>query len=194
MKKELNQIIMFVGFIVVVVGALISALSEDISATLSFASTYLITIFAVTFIFAKNPVVKNFGYALAGFSGVDGIFAITLGSESTMVANVGQIIMFVAAILYFILICLKFFGFVKGEKNNTTTHNDAIEILNGYKALMTDKVVTEEEFEQLKKTVLSNNKDKATSVNDLKKWKKALDQGVITDKEFADIKSSIFKK
>ena len=57
-----------------------------------------------------------------------------------------------------------------------------------------EEVITEEEFNGLKQRILDGNDTKATNLDDLKKWKKLLDQKVLTKEEFSKIKSDIFAK
>lgn len=200
MKKELNKIIMFIGFAVMVVGWIIAAASEVEVEDYDIAITYTVVtlaniaaILAIAFVFAKNGVVKNVGYALSALVGAEGVGLIVNGSDEEMVAAIGAILMLVAAVLYFFVVCLKFFGFVKGGEKAATSNNIAA-VLTGYKEMKEEEVITEEEFNGLKQKLFDGTEQKVNSVDDLKKWKKLLDQKVITDEEFSKIKSDIFAK
>ena len=196
MKKELNKILMFIGFIVTVVGAIICGVSNKANFALVFTIPNLAAVFALTLIFAKNETVKNTGYALAGLVGAYGVATIASENEDLMVAAVGMILMLVAAAIYFFVICLKFFGFVK-DSEKRSVHSESgnlLATLEKYKEMQQEKVLSEEEFADLKQKVFAAVEHKAVSVEDLKKWKKLLDQKVITEEEFAQIKADIFNK
>ena len=60
--------------------------------------------------------------------------------------------------------------------------------------MLQDKILSEEEFDSLKQKTLANAEAKAISIDDLKKWKKLLDQQIITEAEFKQIKDNIFNK
>ena len=196
MKKELNKILMFIGFIVTVVGVIICGVSNKANFALVFTIPNLATVFALTLIFAKNETVKNTGYALAGLVGAYGVATMASENEDLMVAAVGMILMLVAAAIYFFVICLKFFGFVKdSEKSSVRSESgNLLATLEKYKEMQQEKVLSEEEFADLKQKVFAAVEHKAVSVEDLKKWKKLLDQKVITEEEFAQIKADIFNK
>ena len=193
MKKEFNKTLIVIGFIVAALGTVLSpmmALSlEAISST-----AILVPIFVVCFVFAKNNTVKNFGYALTVVCGANALSAIFYGySMDQLLIGIGLLIMFFAGVLYFLVICLKFFGFVKNGKGNCPS-GDPIQVLSQYKDLVNEKIVTEEEFDELKRNLLANGDSKVNSIEDLKKWKKALDQKIITEDEYASVKASVFSK
>ena len=196
MKKELNKILMFIGFIVTVVGVIICGVSNKANFALVFTIPNLAAVFALTLIFAKNETVKNTGYALAGLVGAYGVATMASENEDLMVAAVGMILMLVAAAIYFYVICLKFFGFVKDSEISSvrSESGNLLATLEKYKEMQQEKVLSDEEFADLKQKVFAAVEHKAVSVEDLKKWKKLLDQKVITEEEFAQIKADIFNK
>ena len=193
MKKEFNKILMVVGFVVAALGAFLMPMMEKVvESTLS--SAYIVPVLAVCFVFAKNNVLKNVGYALTVLCGADGINYLINGSGTALILiGAGLLIMFVAAVIYFLLLCLKFFGFVKSGKVSCGG-SDPIKVLSQYNELVNEKIVTEEEFDELKKNLLASNETKVGSIEDLKKWKKALDQKIITEEEYASVKAGIFVK
>lgn len=194
MKKEFNKILMVVGFVVAALGAfLMPMMVKVVESTLS--STYIIVpILAVCFVFAKNNVLKNVGYALTVLCGIDGINCLINGSGTALILiGIGLLTMFVAAVIYFLLLCLKYFGFVKSGKVSCGG-SDTIKVLSQYNELVNEKIVTEEEFDELKKNLFASNETKVGSIEDLKKWKKALDQKIITEEEYASVKAGIFVK
>ncbi len=193
MKKEFNKILMLIGFVVASLGAiLIPVVSYSAGSVLSTA--FIAPILAVCFIFAKSNVLKNVGYALTVLCAIDGITYLSIGSDiDSLLMGAGLLIMFAGTVIYFLLLCLKFFGFVKSGKNSCPG-GDPIQILSQYKELVNEKIVTEEEFEELKKNLLANKETKISNIEELKKWKKALDQKIITEEEYATIKADIFTK
>ena len=197
MKKSIVKVLMFVGFIVVVVGLLIEGISNTMSATIVlsalFTAPYLATILAVCFIGAKNEVVKNVGYALAAFAGVYGIILIITGAMA--VVAVGMILMLLATLGHIITLVLAYFGFVKSEEQSRAYKTDISSLLGKYKEMEAEKVINEEEFTQLKAQALQTLSEKENvNLEDLKKWKKLLDQQVISEDEFAQLKAKVFTK
>ena len=150
-------------------------------------------ILGAVFVFSKNATVENVGYALCAFVGVLGVTMIMHDKVfPLMLIPVGFIVMLVGAILKFLLIAIKFFGFINAEDQKVI--GDVFDTLTKYKELEKDKVISEEEFNDLKtKTIAANAKD-TVSLEDLKKWKKLLDQGIITETEFANMKAKLFTK
>lgn len=201
MKKELNKIIIILGFIVAVVGACIAVIMDTppvlMTAT---AISNIAALFAVTFIFASNSIIKNIGYTLSVLLMIDSFKALVLkatyDSVGFLVYYIGFIIMAVGAIVYFAIKFLAYCGFVKkGAKTSTENYNkNLLEELIRYKEMQQEKVLTDEEFSELKEKILENNSANTNSIEDLKKWKKLVDQQVITEEEFSKIKSDIFNK
>ena len=191
MKKEFNKIIIFIGFIVCVIGLLIASTSPLLGTTINTLS--IAPLLAVTFIFAKNSVVKNVGYGLCGINISTALSCFNYGELS--VVGVGLIIMFFGAFIYFLTLVLAFFGFVKGDaKNSASQSTSLLSALEKYKNLVDEKVLSEDEFNELKKNLLSSSPNQATSIDDLKKWKKAVEQSLISEDEYQNIKSSILSK
>ncbi len=195
MKKSITKLLMFLGFIVVTVGLLIEGLDDEASLLVLasiFTAPFLAAALAVCFIFAKNGVVKNVGYALAALSGVYGI--VLLVSEQMGVVAIGLILMLASSLGYVIVLALEFFGFVKAGKG-VTVGSDISVLLGKYKEMEKENVITDAEFTQLKDKALQNLAEKeSVNLDDLKKWKKLLDQQVISEEEFASLKAKIFTK
>ena len=195
MKKEINKVIMTIGFIFVVVGLLIYGLDDELAVLTVFTYANIAAVLATAFIFAKNSVAQNVGYGLGALVGVYGISCIVNESATgVIIFSIGMILMLLAAILYFIVVALKFFGFVKGGNVTASGCNGNIsDVLGRYKEMEKEKVLTAEEFDELKKKALDAVQEKAVSLDDLKKWKKMLDQQVITEEEFAAMKAKAFR-
>ena len=196
MKKEVNKIVMAIGFVLVVLGTIIMGIETVTAVQAIFSYAILASVFATTFIFSKNGVVKNVGYALGALSGAYGIATISNLSKGAgaglIIMSVGMIFMLLASIFYFFVLALCFFGFVKG--NTTKTGQEELtNILIRYKELQQEKVLTEEEYEELKRKILEATKEKDFCFDDLKKWKKMLDQQVITEEEFATMKAKVLQ-
>ena len=192
MKKEVNKIVLVIGFIVAIIGIYISAFADTIVSFTSFiwATANIATILAVTFVFAKNEVVKNIGYILALFLGANGLLNILVNVDTGIfVSSVGYVIMATGALIYYVIFILKFFGFVKIKNNSRTKKETIIDELNGYAELKKDGVITDEEFIEIKQSIFNGTDNKKDSyIDDLKKWKKLLDQQIITETDFTEIK------
>ena len=193
MKKSIVNLFMVLGFVVMVVGLLVEGIVSPLPvSTILFSTPYIAAVLATCFIFAKNGVVKNVGFALGAMAGVYGIVLIVLNAY--LVAAVGMILMLLSSVCYFIVLALAFFGFVKRD-SVAVRSADVATLLGKYKEMEQDKVITDEEFSQLKAQVLQTLTEKeSATLEDLKKWKKLLDQGVISDEEFAAMKAKVFTK
>ena len=194
MKKKLTQVIMFLGFTLVVIGSIVDAFSfDEYMETVSALSALALvaTVLAVAFVCAKNNVLKNVGYGLAALYGASGIPLMMTGYY--MVTSIGLIFMFVSAVLYGLFLIIDFFGFSKDGKT-ACAKSDVVATLFSYKALQDEKLLTTEEFEELKNKVLCGADRKIACIDDLKKWKKLVDQNVITEEEFASMKSELISK
>lgn len=191
MKKEINKIVATIGFIVVVVGSIICGLE---SGMFELSTVYIAALLGTMFIFSTNGTLKNVGYGLNALAGSCGVAAITVTeSAGVMVVSVGMILLLFASVLYFIMIALAFFGFAK-EKRGESCKGDISNVLTKYKALQEEKVISEEEFAELKRRTLEVSEKTSVSIEDLKKWKKLLDQQIIDDTEFAKMKAKVFEK
>jgi len=199
MKKSVNQIVMVLGFIVLLVGTIIANLSSYAVCLATFGTVNLAAIFAVTCIFADNRVIKNIGYSLSSFVAAYGIGVIATQTISAigiggLVASIGMIIMGLAVVLYALIFVLKVFGFVKSGEKTECASTATLDELGRYKEMLQDKILSEDEFDSLKQKILANAEAKAISIDDLKKWKKLLDQQIINESEFKQIKDNIFNK
>ena len=192
MTKEINKIVGVIGFIVMVVGMIIDGV-DSLQGSVAFSTAAIAAVLATAFIFAHNATVKNVGYLLCALIGAYGVALIaTTYSTGLIIAAIGMLMLFFASVLYFFVITLKFFGFVKDGKG--TTCGNISDVLIRYKAMQEEKVISEEEFNELKKRTLETNNETGVGFDDLKKWKKLLDQQVITEEEFSAIKAKVFQK
>ena len=196
MKKSLTKLVMFAGFIIVVIGIIVDSMIAELPAT-AFSVLELsvvAAILAICFINAKNNVLVNVGYCMAGILGACGLAnVITLySSELKIVTTVGYIVMGVSAVFYLFTTILDFFGFVKKDRSADNDGN-IVAVLNMYKEMEKEQVITADEFNDLKAKVLKCTDGEKYSVEDLKKWKKLFDQQIINEEEFASVKSKIFK-
>lgn len=200
MKKELNKLVMIIGFLIAMIGGIIAPLALETTLAAPFSVAQIGAILSVAFVFSKNGVVKNVGYALTAAAGAAGLQVFFWAPEEDIgafVTAVGLLIMMAAGVIYLIAQCLSFFGFVKGDSEGATERscvNGTIDMLGRYKELQQNHVLTEDEFNSLKQQLLENAGRKTHSIDDLKKWKKMLDQQVITEDEFSKIKEGIFAK
>ena len=148
-------------------------------------------------LFALYPYCRTNGTYSAGFGYYfwRKAFTCLFGSGEFALIGVGLIVMFIGALIYFLTLVLAFFGFVKGEaKSCPAQTTDLLVAIGKYKDLVNETVLSEEEFVELKKNLLSSTSKKATSIEDLKRWKKAVEQSLITEDEYQSIKSSILTK
>ncbi len=192
MKDKIKKIITFIGFIVVIIAAIMLGL-EGVSTSLM--SVALPSVFAICFIFANNSTLKNFGYAISAVNLAVGVAS--LESDKTMILAVGLIIMSLASVLYFIEIVFGFFGYVlnrsKGRAKCDTACDDFGEI-EKYAQMYAEGILNEEEYTSLKAKVLSiETSNKQSSIDDLKKWKKLFDKKLISEEEYSSIKTKILK-
>ena len=192
MKKSLNQILIAIGFIIAAVGAILQPLLHSPATSLYIEA--LIAVLAVCFIYAKNDILKNVGYGLCLVCASIGLVYMSSASTGQMLFAIGSLVMALGAFLYLIILILKFFGFVKSKDNNYTKTFDVLEALNNYKNLADEKVLSDEEFNELKANILASSNCKAKTIDDLKKWKKAVEQKIITEEEYNSIKADIFSK
>ncbi len=192
MKKSLIKTIIFLGFAVAVLGVIIDPIIsiETAAYIISGTTISVAAILGATLIFSKNATVKNVGFALSAFVGAIGVYLIM--ETQLMITAVGLVIMLVGAILQFLFIVIKFLGFIKSEDKQIS--GDVSGILTKYKELEKEKIISEEEFNDLKTKAIAANADNHISLEDLKKWKKLLDQNIITDAEFSEMKSKLFTK
>ncbi len=200
MKKEVNKIILTLGFITSMVGLWYNAINGNLNRVVyAFEVSMLAAVLAIAFIFASNTTLKNLGYGLTALLGATGIRSIILMDGNIyiglLIPAIGFIIMSLSGILYLFALLFKFFGFVKkNDQQNCLVSSGLLNELARYKEMQDDKVLTEEEFSELKQRAMENTDNKISSVEDLKKWKKLLDQQIITEEEFANIKKNIFAK
>ena len=194
MKNLLTKIVMFIGFLLTVIGIIVDSVSMriPISAFSLLDMTFIAAIFAFCFIQAKGKIIVNIGYCIAAVLGTSGLAQIITNTEDyILISNIGCIIMSFAALCHLTTIILELCGFVKKGKEKESCEDIAI-ILNKYKELEKENIITIEEFDNLKSKALKCTDSGKSSVEDLKKWKKLFDQQIITEEEFSSIKSKIF--
>ena len=193
MKKFFTQVLTAIGFAIIIIGAIIRG-NNDMILTL-FSTPIIAATLATVFVFAKNTTVKNAGYAISALVGVYGLISVLsdIYSIGMLIISIGMLLMLIPTVIYAIIEFFSWLGFTR--KNATTTNvNDLASVLNQYKALETEKILSAEEFEELKSRTLKGTNTDTSSVEDLKKWKKLLDQQIITDEEFSNLKSRVFNK
>ena len=197
MKKELNKIFIVIGFIVAIVGLCVSIADNGGILIGTFFSPIVFALFGVTCIFAANPIIKNIAYVLDVILVLDAVNVLfTYEDIGLLIYSIGLFVMTAGALIYFLVLFLAFCGFVKkGKKaSNSVSGSSLLDELIRYKEMQQEKVLTEEEFSDIKQKIFDSCDNKIGSIDDLKKWKKLLDQQVITEEEFSKIKADIFCK
>lgn len=187
MKDKIKKIITLIGFIVVAVSAIIVGMENIVDIT-----AYIPAIFALCFIFSNKKNLENFGYAISSIN--LGIGLSYVWYEQTMIYAIGLIIMSVASIFYFIEIIFGFFGFVINKSKNQKYSNKEIDDfaeIEKYAQMVTEGILSEKEFSELKSRIFDIKAKKSSSIEDLKRWKKLLDKNIITEEEYASKKAVI---
>lgn len=194
MKKQVNQIFIFIGFAVAFLGLLLNA-TIDYRPSTSASSLGLVALLGSTFIFAKNSVVKNVGYGLCALSAITSFPLFASTDPGLLIYTIGTVIMLLGVLIYFVSLVLNGLGWVKTDKASKTEDvTNLLTVLNNYKLLEKENILSAEEFTAIKTNLLSANTNKAETIDDLKKWKKAVEQQVITEEEYNAIKSEILSK
>jgi len=200
MKKTLSQIIAVIGMLIAIVGIFLDAMELEMPAyafsimDLSFA----VAIASLVLIFSKKEGAVSLGYLIMVVAGVAAITRILYPDEMFAYyeffsfIDVGFAVMAVAALLYYSVKLLTLLGFVK--KGKATTSEDVLSVLNKYKEMEKESIITAEEFEELKTKTLKVANKNVGDLEELKKWKKLVDQKVITEEEFAAMKGELFGK
>ena len=117
MKKEFNKIVLFVGFLTVLVGIWISVFTSLVFEGLS--ATALAVILSFAFVNSSNKVLKTVGYSISAVLGATGIGAILAMliegyiDIGAFISAVGMVLMAFAALVYLFVFVLNYFGFVK---------------------------------------------------------------------------------
>ena len=203
--KKLSSVISFIGFAFTLIGFIIDMMLLSKSPTtlkslvqiISLSPLYLLigAAFAVCLLNSDKSMTKNVGYALAGVCGTFGliIFLDVINLGKFLFSAFGLSFLFVAALIYFLYVCICFFGFAKNKTCDSAHQNkDLCAVLGSYKELQQEKVLSESEYEALKEAALSEASGQKVGIDDLKKWKKMLDQNIITEEEFAALKAKVF--
>ena len=191
MNSKVRKVIMFIGFSLMTLGIILDALTYNVL-TVNFVFP-LCAIFAICFTNTKNKNYINFGYCLAGIIGAFGLANfLTTDLYGCFITTIGYIVISISALIYFFSTVLDFCGFVKKGQGGDNDSN-IVAVLNKYKELEKEEIITSEEFENLKSKSLQCTEGEKYSVEDLKQWKKLLDQQIINEDEFASIKNKIFK-
>ena len=90
--------------------------------------------------------------------------------------------------------------FMKKLKNRDANTNDVpdYEKLKEYKSLFDEKVITQEEFDEIRRKILGKKDNKVEAIDydimQVKKLKALLDENIITEEEYNEEKSKILKK
>ena len=190
MKKELNKIIIFIGIVLVAVGSIIKALS-----TYSGVNDSLLLLGGLggCFIFAKNETLKNVGYIICAYAGAFGLNYLNYPQNGGLIYAIGSIAILVGVLLYYLKVVLAFFGFSTKSNTDFCSENIVASLVK-LKEMHSENVLSEEEYNLLKNNALESSVNGKTSLEDFKKWKKLLDQKVITEEEFAALKAKVFGK
>ncbi len=209
MKKFFTQILTAIGFIVALVGIILGYKYGVEAQALLGSLPFIAACMATAFVFAKNETVKNMGYVLSGVAGVYGflvfitycnslydengnLLAVLTPKYNPTVFAVGLMIMLIPALIYVIIRFFSWLGFTR--KSAKSSSSDIATVLNQYKSLEKEQILSADEFEDLKSTVLKSTGSDISSLEDLKKWKKLLDQQIITEEEFTNLKARAFNK
>jgi len=202
-KTTIANILVFIGFLVTVLGVIIDPLimTKEAAAVagaslilIPFLPLYIVlaSVLGTAFAFSKNGTLANAGYGLLAFDGAIGIMMLVMIDVfNLIVVPVGLVVMFVGAALRCIVTIIGFFGYAKGGVRAQSSCEIA-DALSKNKELEKDGVLSEEEFKNLKDKTIVSGENAKPSLDDLKKWKKLLDQNVITEEEYAALKSRIF--
>ncbi len=195
MKDKIKKILTFIGFVVVVISGIITAMDLGVAGGESLLTLCLPAIFALCFIFSEKATLKNFGYAISAVNLAVGLAMFEY--DDTMILGVGLVIMALASILYFIEIVFGFFGFAlnksKGRAKCDGSSDEFAEI-EKYAQMYADGILNEEEYISLKAKVLSiETSSKKSSIDDLKKWKKLFDKKLISEEEYSTIKTKVLR-
>ena len=195
-KKFSLQTLTIIGFCVVVLGAIFSAIEKNVTAISLFTLPYIAAALACAFVISKNEPVKVVGYTLSTLLGVHGIQTVLAKGyipDSYVVVAAGFIVMLVPALVFASIQLFAYLGFVRA-KDVKCSCEDVATLLTQYKAMEKEEVLSTEEFAALKEKILENSNSKVAELDDLKKWKKLLDQQVITEEEFANLKAKVFNQ
>lgn len=193
MKKEVNKIVLFIGFLTAIAGIWISAFSAGNFGGMDI--TVIALVLALAFVNASANVLKIIGYSLNVLLGAIGLSALIKMPRmdiGTIVIAIGLLIMTLATVIYFFVFLLGYFGFVKQKGKKASEAPSLWNELNRYKEMQEDGILTDDEFSDLKQKAMDGADASVPTMDDLKKWKKLLDQQVITAEEFASIKKNIF--
>ena len=195
-KKFSLQTLTIIGFCVVVLGAIISVTEKNVTAISLFTLPYIAAALACAFVISSNETVKVVGYTISTLLGVSGIQTVLASGyipDSYVVVAIGFIVMLVPALVFAFIQLFAYFGFVRA-KDVKCSCEDIATMLNQYKAMEKEEVLSAEEFAALKEKILENSTAQVADLEDLKKWKKLLDQQIITEEEFANLKAKVFNK
>lgn len=199
MKKTVAQIILIIGALVTIIGIIVDGgfiLYAPIIALNMVDLSGVAAIVAVAFAFSKKDTLVMVAYLILAITGACALVDLITGSYYGVpisVVNIGFVIMGVASIIYFLLQVLKSLGFVRKNAGGVDAA-DVVTVLNKYKEMESENIITAEEFDELKSKILKGADKGISSVDDLKKWKKLYDQKVITEDEFANVKGKILLK
>lgn len=149
-------------------------------------------------VFSEKKPLANLGYLFGGLLGVYGLVDLIIAlasSEPFLVYNIGLILFLLLSVIYIIYILTCFFvGRVKPPRNETNEEKEPpIDQIKKYKAMKDAEIINDKEYDDLKvKAVYAANKA-GVVLDDLTSWKELEKEGLITDKEFAYIKSALKK-
>lgn len=199
MKKNFNLSLLVIGFIVYVICSIIARTSQEYYVMLGYAKDVLAgysvifdiaIIMMLAFCLTKSKTLNYVGYAIGAIIGVFSIEALVCLGEtdinefSLLLPYFGSLVMTFTSVLFFVGLCLKFFGFVKSNQKEQSS-DSKIELLRLYAELSKDELISEEDFAIVKSNIISgdlkNSKEKLVELGNLKKL---YDEQIITKEEF----------
>ncbi|MBQ3235212.1 MAG: SHOCT domain-containing protein [Clostridia bacterium] len=186
MKKNFYYITITLGFVLYLVCSILASLSEGYAPFVEGMNLYVILMIA--FCFSKNKTLNIVGYSIGGIIIVYSIFALNVLGQgddfNLLLPYISALVMGAASVVYFVGLCLKFFGFIK-KNGCQDTQDSKIDLLRLYAELNKDGLLTDEEFAEIKSSVIKGSiKENKEKLAQIKELKKLFDEQVITKEEF----------
>ena len=186
MKKSFNLVFISIVFVAYVICSILASFTSLYSVATSSMNLYVILMLA--FCFAKSKTLNIVGYAIGGLIGVASLNSIIVLIQGDVFLIIlpffASIALFIPSVIYFVNACLRTLGFIK-KNGSQDTQDSKLDLLRLYAELSKDALITEEEFAEIKASVIKGtvkeNKEKLTQLRELKKL---FDEQVITKEEF----------
>lgn len=152
-RKSLSKTLAVIAFILLLITPILSGSSENLE--LGLFSYSMIMLLGVSFIFAKNDVVKINGYgilALIAFEGLASLFGgISLENFGSIIELVITVLLLVSVINYFIHSVLAYYGYSMSPTEGTKTS-----LLKDWKKLVDNNKISEADYTLIKESILKN--------------------------------------